>query len=95
MLGAEASAIHLDDHVVELHGGEKLPFDKLLLAAGAHPFIPPLSRSGSRRGDQPADRGGRPPASWRRAGPVRNACASAAACWAWKRRAAWPGKGPT
>ena len=42
LLGAEASAIHLDDHVVELHGGEKLPFDKLLLAAGAHPFIPPF-----------------------------------------------------
>ena len=42
MLGAEASAIHLQDHVVELRGGEKLPFDKLLLAAGAHPFIPPF-----------------------------------------------------
>jgi nitrite reductase (NADH) large subunit len=41
-LGAGASAINLPDHVVELHGGEKLPFDKLLLAAGAHPFIPPF-----------------------------------------------------
>ena len=43
LLGAEAAAIHLADHVVELHGGEKLPFDRLLLAAGAHPFIPPFS----------------------------------------------------
>jgi nitrite reductase (NADH) large subunit len=43
LLTAEAAAIHLDDHAVELHGGEKLPFDKLLLAAGAHPFIPPLA----------------------------------------------------
>jgi len=42
LLGAEASAIHLEDHLVELHGGEKLPFDELLLAAGAHPFIPPF-----------------------------------------------------
>jgi nitrite reductase (NADH) large subunit len=42
LLGAEASAIHLEEHVVELHGGERLPFDKLLLAAGAHPFIPPF-----------------------------------------------------
>lgn len=42
LLGAEAAAIHLEDHFVELHGGEKLPFDKLLLAAGAHPFIPPF-----------------------------------------------------
>jgi nitrite reductase (NADH) large subunit len=41
-LGAEAAAIHLDDHAVELHDGERLPFDKLLLAAGAHPFIPPI-----------------------------------------------------
>ena len=45
LLGAEASAIHLDDHIVELHDGEKLSFDKLLLAAGAHPFIPPLAGS--------------------------------------------------
>jgi len=43
LLGSEASAIHLEDHAVELAGGEKLPFDKLLLAAGAHPFIPPLA----------------------------------------------------
>ena len=42
LLGTEAAAIDLQGHVVELHGGEKLPFDKLLLAAGAHPFIPPL-----------------------------------------------------
>ena len=42
LLGAEASAINLNDRVVELHGGEKLPFDKLLLAAGAHPFVPPF-----------------------------------------------------
>ena len=42
LLGAEASAIHLEDHAVELHSGEKLPFDKLLLAAGAHPFVPPF-----------------------------------------------------
>jgi len=42
MLGTEASAIHLQEHFVELRGGEKLPFDKLLLAAGAHPFVPPF-----------------------------------------------------
>ena len=42
LLGTEASAINLNDRVVELHGGEKLPFDKLLLAAGAHPFVPPF-----------------------------------------------------
>lgn len=41
-LGTEAAAVHLDNHAVELLGGERLPFDKLLLAAGAHPFVPPL-----------------------------------------------------
>ncbi len=45
LLGAEASAINLEDHVVELCNGEQLPFDRLLLAAGAHPFVPPLAGS--------------------------------------------------
>jgi nitrite reductase (NADH) large subunit len=42
LLGAEASGIDPEGHVVALRNGDKLPFDKLLLAAGAHPFIPPL-----------------------------------------------------
>ncbi|MGA2031090.1 MAG: FAD-dependent oxidoreductase [Thermoguttaceae bacterium] len=42
LLGAEAAEIRLDQHVVELRDGRRLPFDKLLLAAGAHPFVPPL-----------------------------------------------------
>jgi nitrite reductase (NADH) large subunit len=45
MLGAEAAGIHLEEHVVVLRGGERLPFDKLLLAAGAHPFVPPFPGS--------------------------------------------------
>jgi nitrite reductase (NADH) large subunit len=40
MLGAEAIGIHLDDRIIELRSGEKLPFNKLLLATGAHPFVP-------------------------------------------------------
>ncbi len=43
LLGVEAAAIHLEDHVVELHGGQRLPFDKLLLSVGAQPFIPPIA----------------------------------------------------
>ena len=42
MLGTEVSTIHLDEHTVALQSGEKLPFDRLLLTAGAHPFIPPI-----------------------------------------------------
>ena len=42
VLGTEVSALHLADHVVQLRDGRRLPFEKLLLAAGARPFIPPL-----------------------------------------------------
>ena len=42
LLGTEVSALHLADHAVQLGDGRRLPFDKLLLAAGARPFIPPI-----------------------------------------------------
>ncbi len=42
LLGAEVSALHLPDRAVQLHDGRRMPFDKLLLAAGAGPFIPPI-----------------------------------------------------
>jgi nitrite reductase (NADH) large subunit len=41
--GQEAIAVRLDEQVVEVTGGEALRYDKLLLATGAHPFIPPFS----------------------------------------------------
>ncbi len=40
--GTEVSAIHLEEQTAELRDGEKLPYEKLLLAAGAHPFVPPI-----------------------------------------------------
>ncbi|HPM81051.1 MAG TPA: FAD-dependent oxidoreductase [Candidatus Anammoximicrobium sp.] len=43
LLGTEVSALHLAEHAVQLGDGRRLPFDKLLLAAGANPFIPPIS----------------------------------------------------
>jgi len=42
LLGSEVSAIRLKDMTLDLCGGEKHPFEKLLLAVGAHPFLPPL-----------------------------------------------------
>ncbi len=42
MLGVEARAIRLDEQTVDLSSGDVLPFEKLLLAAGAHPFVPPF-----------------------------------------------------
>ena len=42
MLGAEARAIRTQEQSVELSNGDVLPFEKLLLAAGAHPYIPPF-----------------------------------------------------
>ena len=47
--GAEAARLDLDGQGVELRDGERLPFDKLILATGAHPFVPPIPG---------ADRGG-------------------------------------
>jgi nitrite reductase (NADH) large subunit len=40
--GTEVSAIALEDMTVDLCGGEKQPFEKLVLTVGAHPFLPPL-----------------------------------------------------
>jgi nitrite reductase (NADH) large subunit len=40
--GVEAARLDLAGHAVELRGGERLPFDKLILTAGAHPFVPPI-----------------------------------------------------
>jgi len=40
--GAEVSELSLDGQTVQLRDGSKLPFEKLILAAGAHPFIPPI-----------------------------------------------------
>lgn len=40
--GAEVMALRPGEQVVELDNGRRLPFDRLLLAAGAHPFMPPF-----------------------------------------------------
>jgi len=40
--GDEVRSIHLDDLCVELREGGRQPFEKLVLALGAHPFVPPL-----------------------------------------------------
>lgn len=41
-LGVDANEITVSERSVQLTDGSTLRFDKLLLAAGAHPFIPPL-----------------------------------------------------
>ena len=41
-LHTQVTHLDLPGHQVELDSGEKLPFDKLILASGAHPFVPPL-----------------------------------------------------
>ncbi len=42
MRGAEAIDVDLDERVVHLRDGQTASFEKLILTAGAHPFIPPL-----------------------------------------------------
>ena len=41
-LGAEVRSFSVDDKRVELRDGRTVPFEKLVLASGAHPFIPPF-----------------------------------------------------
>jgi nitrite reductase (NADH) large subunit len=40
--GSETKFLDLQAKQVELTGGQKLSFDKLILANGAHPFVPPI-----------------------------------------------------
>ena len=40
--GAEVVSLRPAEQVVELRGGRRVPYDRLLLAAGAHPFLPPF-----------------------------------------------------
>jgi nitrite reductase (NADH) large subunit len=43
LLGAEVAGLRLDDHEVDLRDGRRLAFDRLVLTAGAHPFVPPIA----------------------------------------------------
>jgi len=45
LTGSEAVRLSLDPREVELGGGEKIAFDKLVLTTGAHAFVPPLPGS--------------------------------------------------
>ena len=49
LLGEEVRGLDLEGHAVELGNGKRIAFDKLLLAAGAHPFIPPIPGSDRER----------------------------------------------
>lgn len=42
LCGAEAGEIRLDERAVVLDNGKRLGYDKLILTAGAHPFVPPI-----------------------------------------------------
>ncbi len=42
LLGEEAVAIEPEAHIVQLADGASEPYDKLILACGAHPFVPPI-----------------------------------------------------
>ena len=42
VLGAEATHVAFDELTVELRGGPAIPFERLILTNGAHPFVPPF-----------------------------------------------------
>ncbi len=41
--GAEVAELRLGEQAVELRGGRRVDFERLILAVGAHPFVPPLA----------------------------------------------------
>jgi NAD(P)H-nitrite reductase large subunit/rubredoxin len=43
LTASEVLSFSPENHEVELNNGEKVPFEKLILTVGAHPFIPPLA----------------------------------------------------
>lgn len=45
LLGEEAAGIDPAGHAVQLANGVSEPYDKLILACGAHPFMPPIEGS--------------------------------------------------
>ena len=45
--GAEVVSLRPAEQVVELRGGRRVPYDRLLLAAGAHPILPPFPGASS------------------------------------------------
>ena len=42
LLGVKATALHPEEHTLELDNGETVTYGKLLLATGSRPFIPPM-----------------------------------------------------
>ena len=45
ILGKKATAINFDEKIVQLEGGEKIPYEKLLIATGGKPFVPKMEGS--------------------------------------------------
>lgn len=42
LLDTEVAELSIETHEIKTTGGKTYPFDKLILTAGAHPFIPPV-----------------------------------------------------
>ncbi len=41
MLGVQVTGIHTSEHTLSLHGGGQVEYDRLLIASGGKPFVPP------------------------------------------------------
>ena len=48
-LGKKAARLDLKEHVVELENGEEIRWQKLLLATGGSPIVPPMGAGKERR----------------------------------------------
>ncbi|HMK95255.1 MAG TPA: FAD-dependent oxidoreductase [Candidatus Limnocylindrales bacterium] len=45
LIGRKVTALNLDEKAVQLENGEKIPFEKLLIATGGKPFVPKMEGS--------------------------------------------------
>ena len=48
-LGSRVKRLHLDEHIIELEGGKKIAWEKLLLATGGSPIVPQIE-GGEKKG---------------------------------------------
>jgi nitrite reductase (NADH) large subunit len=46
VLGTALEKVHPSERKIELRDGSEIKYDKLIVATGAHPFVPPISGSG-------------------------------------------------
>lgn len=83
-LGAEVEVLDRAARTLTLANGEQFPYDRLVLATGSVPFVPPIPGHQRRAASSIAPWGISPPFAMPAPRPAA-AWSSVAACWGWRR----------